>query len=83
MGGKMVGRYVHPARQKLEKLVGGSLEGKEKTYRTGRKRPSWMLRVPGWRQQSMGAPCWTLSEMPSSESRLRAGRDFWSRGLER
>lgn len=34
----MVGRYVHPARQKLEKLVGGSLGGKEKTYRAGRTR---------------------------------------------
>lgn len=37
-GGRMVGRYVHPARQKLEKLVGGSLGGKEKTYRAGRTR---------------------------------------------
>lgn len=38
MGGRMVGRNVHPARQMQEKLVGGSLGGKEKTNTAGRTR---------------------------------------------
>lgn len=82
MGGRMVGRYVHPARQKLEKWLGAHLGVRRRL--TGWEEQETILDAQGARletQQSMGAPCWTLSEMPSSESRLRAGRDFWS--LER